>query len=59
LFLSKGITGENLKQVLFDEKKVFKTIHGDANGYSIKKLFLKDKENKEISKIEAFNDNPG
>ena len=48
-----------MKQVIFDENKVIRNIHGDAVNYGIKKIHLKDKENKEIAKIEASNDNPG
>jgi hypothetical protein len=59
LFLAKDTTGDNLKQVRFDENKVIRTIHGDAAGFNMKKIHLKDKDNNEIAKIEAFNDNPG
>ncbi len=59
LFLAKDTTGDNLKQVRFDENKVIRTIHGDAAKYHMKKIHLKDKDNSEIAKIEAFNNNPG
>jgi hypothetical protein len=53
LFLSKSTTGENLKQVKFDDKRVIKTIHGDAKACFMKKISFKDKKNNEILKIEA------
>jgi hypothetical protein len=59
LFLVKNITGENLQQVRFDENKYIKTIYGDDSSHVMKKIFLKDKANNEIAKIEVFNDNPG
>ena len=59
MFLAKDTNGEDLTQVKFDENKVIRTIHGDDDGYWMKKIHLKDKDNNEIAKIEAFNDNPG
>ena len=59
LFLAGGITADNLKQLRFDEKKSIKTIHGDASDKLIRKLFLKDKDKNDITKIEASNDNAG
>ncbi len=57
--MAKDITGENLQQVRFDEKKVIRTIYGDDSSRYMKKIFLKDKDNIEIAKIEVLNDNPG
>jgi hypothetical protein len=48
-----------LKQVRFDENKVIRIIHGDEDKKAMKKIHLKDKDNNEIAKIEAFNNNPG
>ncbi len=46
-------------QVRFDENKVIRTIHGDADPYYMRKIHFLDKDNNEIAKIEGFRDNYG
>ena len=59
MFSVKLAKTDNMKSVRFDDTRVIRTIHGDANKFNICKLHFKDINGGMIAKVEACNLNFG